>query len=169
MNLPVGAKAPDFELVAPDGRLLRLQEALSGGPVVLVFYRSGCPASQLTMPCLEKIYVASGKRSVARLVAVSQDDPGETRDYIAAAGLTFDVFVDEHPYNVSSAYELEYLPAIFVIDTAGDIRFSDWGFSKAALTEVSSVMSSGSGHPSTSLFSPNDGLPPFRHGCRARN
>lgn len=39
-GLPVGAKAPDFELMGSDGQRHSLNELIAGGPLALVFFRS---------------------------------------------------------------------------------------------------------------------------------
>jgi hypothetical protein len=35
----IGGTAPDFELTSADGKVVRLKERLSSGPLVLCFYR----------------------------------------------------------------------------------------------------------------------------------
>lgn len=39
-GLPVGSKAPDFQLLDQSGKSHTLQEFLDAGPVAVVFYRS---------------------------------------------------------------------------------------------------------------------------------
>lgn len=44
LGLKAGAKAPDFQLKAPDGSTVKLSETLKKGPVALLFYRGEwCP------------------------------------------------------------------------------------------------------------------------------
>ena len=127
-----------------------MSSAVSQGPVVLVFYKASCPTCQLTFPYLQRIY----QESHPRLLAVSQDEPDDTREFISRFGLTFEVVVDEHPYAVSAEYGLQYVPSIFIIGTDGVIQLSDYGFSKATLSRIAG----------REIFSPNDGIPATRPG-----
>ena len=153
-QLPIGAKAPDFELKDADGRSYRLSEALRRGPVVLVFYKSSCPTCQFTFPYLERIFSQAPEKAPWTLWAISEDDPDETRAFIKEKGLTFDVPIDEHPYPVSAAYGLEFVPAIFIIQPDGAISLSDFGFTKASLNQIAGF----------EFLTANDGLPASRPG-----
>ncbi len=48
--LTAGAKAPDFELKAMDGKRFVLREELARGPVVLAFFKVSCPVCQYAFP-----------------------------------------------------------------------------------------------------------------------
>ena len=155
-QLPVGAIAPPFELQTLAGRPFQLDDAVRGGPVVLAFFKISCPTCQFAFPYLERIHAA---RSAAtpRIVAVSQDEVPETRGFMEKFGLHFEVVIDDHPYPVSSAFGIEYVPGIFTIGGGRSILMSDYGFSKATLNELAR----GTG---VELFSPNDGIPATRPG-----
>jgi peroxiredoxin len=168
-QLPAGARAPDFELSTPEGISRSLRQRLAGGSVVLVFYKSACPTCEFTLPYLERIHAASGAGQQSGLLGVSQDDATDTRRFIRDLGLTFEIVIDEYPYDVSSAYGLEFVPAMFIIEPDGVVRFSEAGFSKDALNEAARVLAGAAGQPEVRLFTPDDGLPSFRPGCRARN
>jgi len=152
-QLPVGVKAPDFELETLDGRRFRLAEKLAGGPLVLAFFKSSCPTSQLAFPFLQKIHSEGPGR--LRMTGVSQDEPDETREFVERYGITFDTLIDPHPYETSRAYGLEFVPAIFSVGPDGLIRLSDFGFSKVTLSELAAPLQ---------LFRADDGLPATRPG-----
>src|SRR5207248_639252 len=122
-QLAVGQPAPDFSLQTLDGQVLQLQKARATSPVVLAFYKAGCPTCQLTFPFLQRIQNAT-------IWGISQDDAEETRAFIEQFGIGFPVLIDPHPYDVSAAYGLEFVPGIFVVGMDGIIRVSDYGFSK---------------------------------------
>ncbi len=149
-QLEVGSSAPDFGLRNLEGRLFQLSEVLKEGPVVLVFYRASCPTSQFTLPFFQRIHTEAR----VRLIVISQDDAMETREFREHFGFTFDVVVDEHPHDVSAAYNLEYVPTIFVVGSDGKIQLTDYGFSKATLNTIA-------GHD---IFSADDGIPSLRPG-----
>jgi peroxiredoxin len=135
-QLSTGVSAPDFELPDIYGRPHRLAEALTRGPVALVFYKSACPTCQFTFPYLQKIFSKRGESRGWTLWGVSEDDPEETRQFMQDHGITFDVLLDEYPYGVSAAYGLEFVPALFVIQPDGKISTSDYGFTKAGLNQI---------------------------------
>src|SRR5215471_3712244 len=154
-QLPVGEAAPDFSLATVNGEGFRLSEAVAGGPVVVAFYKASCPTCQLTFPFLQRIYAQSRNDPRFRIIGISQDDIEETKAFIQQEGIGFEVLIDEHPYAVSSAYGVEFVPTIFIVGENGKIELSDYGFSKATLSEI--------GKP-VEVFSPNDGLPATRPG-----
>ena len=147
-QLPLGASAPDFTLQSLAGRTFHLHDELKRGEIVLVFYKGSCPTCQLTFPYLQRI-------QNKRIWVISQDEPDETKAFVEQLGITFDMLIDPHPYNVSSAYNVEFVPTIFVVGQDGKIGMSDYGFSKATLSEIAKPLQ---------LFSPNDGLPATRPG-----
>lgn len=153
-QLPIGTKAPDFELKDADGRPYRLSNALARGPVALVFYKSECPTCQFTFPYIQKIFVKGGRTAGWTLWGISEDDARETRRFAKEYGITFDILIDEYPYDVSSAYGLEFVPGIFLIKPDGTISVSEFGFTKAGLNQVAGF----------EFFTPKDGLPATRPG-----
>src|SRR5258708_5139585 len=120
-QLRIGVQAPDFELNAADGRSYRLADALARGPVALVFYKSSCPTCQFTFPYIQKIFSQAGNSAGWTLWGISEDDAQETRAFAQQYGITFNLLIDEHPYAVSSAYGLEFVPGIFLIQGDGTI------------------------------------------------
>ena len=153
-QISIGSQAPDFELNDIDGKTHRLSDALALGPVALIFYKGECPTCQFTFPYIQRIFSRVGKTVGWTLWAVSEDDPDETRHFKKQYGLGFDLLVDEYPYQVSAAYGLQNVPAIFLIQPDGKITVSDHGFTKAALNQIAGF----------EFFTPNDGLPAARPG-----
>ena len=156
-QLSSGLAAPDFELPDTTGKVHRLSEGLKSGPLALVFYKSACPTCQLTLPFVQQIEKEFGGNS--RIWGISQDDVKESVDFARHFGLGFRILLDDHPYPVSSAYGLEYVPTIFIVNPDGKIELSDVGFSKDALEEVAQLAD-----PSMQLFAPDDKLPSRRPG-----
>ena len=136
------------------GRSHRLTEALKEGTVVLAFYKVDCPTSQFTFPFIQQIVSDGGKNKSWTIWGISQDDAAETRRFAERYGITFDLLIDDHPYAVSSAYRLQFVPAIFIVQPGGTIVLSDFGFTKTSLNQIAGF----------ERFPPNDGLPAFRPG-----
>ena len=73
-GLEVGAKAPQINATDIEGNKFNLEESLSSGPVVLVFYRGGwCPYCSLQLRKLELEVLPKVKRAGGKLVAISVD------------------------------------------------------------------------------------------------
>jgi peroxiredoxin len=153
-QLAIGTEAPDFELNGANGQSYRLADALARGPVALVFYKSECPTCQFTFPYIQKIFAHAGKTAGLTLWGISEDDSDETRRFAQRYGITFDLLIDEHPYAVSAAYGLQFVPGIFLIGAGGKIKVSEFGFTKAGLNQIAGF----------DFFKPNDGLPAARPG-----
>jgi peroxiredoxin len=169
-QLPIGIRAPDFELYGVDGQSYRLADALDESPVVLAFYKSSCPTSQFTLPYLQKIYAhgVSAQKSNndmgLKIWGVSQDDEVETLAFAERYGIGFDLIIDEHPYSVSAAYGLEFVPGIFVVEPDGTISMSYSGFHKSALNKIAGMSALSSGCSPLQLFERNDRIPDIRPG-----
>ena len=153
-QLAIGTQAPDFELAGANGGSYRLADALARGPVALVFYKSECPTCQFTFPYIQKIFAQAGNTPGLTLWGISEDDSEETRSFAKQYGVTFDLLIDEHPYPVSAAYGLQFVPGIFLINPDGTIKVSEFGFTKFGLNQIAGF----------DFFKPNDGLPATRPG-----
>ena len=145
---------PDFELRDMNGVPHRLSTALSRGPVILVFFKVSCPTCQFTLPHVQRIFASAGKDWQAQLWAISQDDPEDTRRFAREYGISFEMLIDEYPYDVSNAYKIVSVPTMFIIEPDGKISMSDHGFSKSSLNQIAGY----------EMFTPNDGLPASRPG-----
>ena len=163
-HLEEGSSAPDFELRTHQGALLKLSEAIRLGPIALAFYKSSCPTSQLTLPFIQNIFSGLSANATPRIWGISQDDPEETRQFIAAHGLEFPVAIDEHPFPVSASYQLHFVPTLFLIDRDRRIRLADFGFSKPGLNAIAKALAESLGCMPPSVFSDGDGLPERRPG-----
>ncbi len=153
-QLAAGVQASDFELTDIDGVPHRQRTALSDSRVVLVFFKVSCPTCQFTLPHLQRIYANARKEWNTQLWAISQDDAEETRRFARHYGVTFDMLIDEYPYDISNAYGIVSVPTLFAIEQNGKISMSDNGFSKASLNCIAGF----------EVFTPNDGLPATRPG-----
>jgi len=162
--LPVGTKAPDFELRAMDGKRFVLRDELAHGPLVLAFFKVSCPTCQYAFPFLERLERAYGHQGV-RIIGVSQNDPKETAAFTKEFGITFPVLLDDtHKYPVSNAYGLTNVPTIFWIAADGEIELSSVGWLKADFSEINRKMAEfGKTAPAT-LFQPGEDVRDFRAG-----
>jgi peroxiredoxin len=162
--LTTGTKAPQFELKAMNGRTFVLRDELAQGPVVLAFFKVGCPTCQYTFPFLERLERAYGHQGV-RIVGVSQNDPKKTADFTKEFGVTFPVLLDDRDsYPVSNAYGLTNVPSIFWIAQDGSIKISSVGWLKADFEEIGRKMAEARNIPVASVFKPGEDVRDFRAG-----
>jgi len=162
--LTAGAKAPEFELKAMDGKRFVLREELARGPVVLAFFKVSCPTCQYAFPFLERLERAYGHTGV-RIIGVSQNNPKETAAFIKEFGLTFPVLLDDtDKYPVSNAYGLTNVPTVFWIAQDGDIDISSVGWLKADFEEVSRKMAESLHTAPAVMFKPGEDVRDFRAG-----
>lgn len=143
--LAAGMKAPDFELAGEDRKPVRLSALLSGGPVLVAFFKVSCPVCQYTFPFLERLAGA------AAVLGISQDKAAATADFRRAFGITFPIVFDAAPaYSVSNAFGITSVPSLFLVGEDGTVAVSGSGFSRADLETIGSGL----------------GTPPFREGER---
>jgi peroxiredoxin len=147
-----GSRAPGFSSLTVEGKRFDLHEALATGPVVLTFFRGAwCPYCDLTLRAYQEV-LASVQSLRATLVAVSPQSIEQTLAQIQKSALAFPVIADADNaiarsyglvYRVSSAMEsllrgfgVELpivnavdswelpVPATYVIDTSGTVRYA---------------------------------------------
>jgi peroxiredoxin len=145
--LEPGAVAPDFAIGS-----FSLAAELQNGPVLLVLFKVSCPTCQFTLPFLERLYTRG-----LRVFGISQDDAAATREFTDYFGITFPVLRDGPDYPVSNAYGIEYVPSMFLVETAGRVAWSLNGFHKAELEKLGELAG---GSP----FREADRIPAMRPG-----
>ena len=162
--LTVGTKAPEFELKALDGKRFVLRDELSRGPVVLAFFKVGCPTCQYAFPFLDRLERTYGNKGV-QIVGVSQNDPKQTAAFTKEFGVTFPVLLDDtDKYPVSNAYGLTNVPSIFWIAQDGEIEVSSVGWVKADFEEISRRMAEAGRTAPAGVFKPGEDVRDFRAG-----
>lgn len=147
-----GQQAPRFELPDAQGVIVRLEELLAQGPVVLIFFRGvWCPFCNLTLRAYQERLPAFSARG-ARLIAVSPQSGDKLQRTAERNRIHFPLLSDEgclvaeryglsyavdselaglyqkvgHPlpdYNASHDWLLP-LPACYLLDAGGTVRLS---------------------------------------------
>jgi len=161
-HITSGHLAPNFSLKSLDGKEVSLGEALARGPIVLSFFKVSCPVCQFTYPFLERLYRRYGRD--AAFLAVSQDNPSASSDFVKNYGVTFPVLVDDTGYTVSNAYGLTMVPTVFLIDPDAKVRVSSMGFVKADLESIAHVLADRRQLARAPVFLPNESVPDAKPG-----
>lgn len=162
--LAAGAKAPEFALQATDGEKFSLQDAITNGPVVLVFFKVSCPTCQYALPFYERLHKAYGRNGVT-LVGVSQNNSKDTAAFAKEFGTTFPVLLDEMgDYPASNAYGLTNVPSIFWVAQDGEIEVSSVGWVKADFESINRKMAEAGKVSPGVVFRPGEEVRDFRAG-----
>lgn len=93
-TLDVGDRAPDFALPDVHGKVVELQALLSGGPVILNFFRGGwCPFCSMELRAYQNV-IERIEEIGASLVAISPETPEQLREAAVENELSFAVLSD---------------------------------------------------------------------------
>lgn len=93
--VPVGERAPDFELPDARGETVSLSGLLEAGPVIVMFYRgSWCPYCNLQLRAMQE-RLADIHALGAQLVAISPQVPDESLSQVERDALEFVVLSDQ--------------------------------------------------------------------------
>lgn len=133
--LEPGTPAPDIMLVTdeyPDG--LRLS-SMRGGYVLLEFWASWCPDCRRETQAMKDIYATFAPLGLT-LVGISFDeDEDEWRTYIAGNGLDWMQHREMVAWSesaVSAAYNIRWIPTLYLVDPQGNVRFATVNVSEMA-------------------------------------
>jgi peroxiredoxin len=163
-TLTVGTQAPQFELSAMDGSKFSLQDALSRGPVLAVFFKISCPTCQYALPYFERIYKTYGEEKLS-IVGISQNDKKDTADFMKKYGVTFPVLLDDtNTFPASNAYGLTNVPTAFWISADGEIEISSIGWARKDFEEIARKAASITVQAPKPLFQPAEQIADFRAG-----
>ncbi|MEA3195238.1 MAG: hypothetical protein QOD26_3571 [Betaproteobacteria bacterium] len=120
-----GAATPELELNALDGKPQRLADYR--GRVVLVnFWATWCAPCLEEMPSIEKLRRSLDERTFAVLAVNVGEGPRVAGDFAGKMGLGFNFLLDRD-MKTSKAWGARVLPATFIVDPQGKVRYSYYG------------------------------------------
>jgi peroxiredoxin len=139
-TLPIGSKAPDFNLKGVDGKIYTLQSFAKAKILAIVFTCNHCPTAQAyeeRLKMLVKDYAAKG----VQIIAISPNDPTSVRlDELGYSefGDTYEEMklrAKEHAFNfpylfdgateiASKKYGPQATPHVFIFDAKRMLRYS---------------------------------------------
>ncbi len=155
--LEAGQRAPEFSLPALDGSTRTSSEILAAGPVLLALFKVSCPVCQYALPFLERLHQAAD--GLLQFFAVSQDDARATRGFLDEFGIRFPALLDEEAkgYALSNAFNISYVPSLFLVEADGTISWATHGFSRAELERLGKRVGA-------SPFLPGEKVPDWKAG-----
>ncbi len=127
-GLRVGSLAPDFVLPSLNGNMVRLSELRGQKAVFINFWATWCPPCRLEMPTMENAYQEYQARGLEILAISIDTGPKDViRNFMQEYGLTFPILLDPEG-EVMHLYRIFSIPASFLIDKAGIIRYKELGY-----------------------------------------
>jgi len=157
MALKRSQRAPRFTLKDTEGAGWSVP---AEGHTLLVFYKISCPTCQLTLPFVEKMYRAYG--SAVSFFGVAQDPAGEVSPFARRYELSFTQLVDPSPYEVSSRYEVQVVPTIYLTE-GEEILHVEESFLRSGLESLNAELARIAGTDPVPLFE-GVSVPPFKPG-----
>ena len=124
----VGHPAPDLTLPALTGEAVRLSAFRGQKAVLINFWATWCAPCRLEMPTMEKAYQRYKNKGLEILaVSVDAGPKNLVKNFMEELGLTFPALLDPD-MKVFQLYRLFAIPASFLIDKQGIIRFKELGY-----------------------------------------
>jgi thiol-disulfide isomerase/thioredoxin len=113
--------APDFNVKDISGQTVKLSE-LKGKVVLLDFWATWCPPCRVEIPNLLEIYrLFKNKNFILISISLDRDIP-LARQFVKEKEMNWIHIIDSESSNrIASLYEVEYIPATFIIDGKGKI------------------------------------------------
>lgn len=116
LGLKVGEAAPVFKALDADSNLFILEDALTEGPVVLIFYRGfWCPVCNKHLGSIQdslKMIEETG----AKVIAISPEKPIYLDEMAEKTGAEFTLLYDEG-YRIAKAYNVNFTPSAIKLIT----------------------------------------------------
>lgn len=136
-NLSVGTKAPDFTLKTLDGKTFKLLDSFKapGNVVLLDIWATWCPPCKAEVPYLVNLQKKYKDKKVI-IVGVAVDErKSDVEAFAKKNNINYTVCHDEVGKAVGSKYKVRGIPATYIIDKKGVIRYVHSGFGGASDAE----------------------------------
>ena len=138
----VGLPAPGFTTTTTTGKPLSLQ-SLRGKVVLVDYWATWCGPCKMAMPTLEALHRRFAPQGLA-VVGISVDDPSTVSLVPVVArrlGVTYTLSASPDDNNrAQAAYGVQGIPAQFLIDKKGVLRWNQEGFSYGEKQELSALI-----------------------------
>jgi len=133
-DLTAGTKAPDFTLPTLSGKSFTLSNCFKNPPqvVVLDLWATWCPPCRSEIPHLVKLQNKFKGKNVT-IVGVALDaDKSVVEDFAKQQRINYTIALDPQGAKLGALYKIRGIPATYIIDKKGVIRYVHSGFPRDA-------------------------------------
>jgi thiol-disulfide isomerase/thioredoxin len=123
----VSTPTPNIEVHTADGATVRLSD-YKGKVVLIDFWASWCPPCKTSFPALDALYRAYQEKGLEVLAVNVDERPKDAATFLAAHPHRLTVLYDAKGVS-PLAFGVKGMPSSFLIDRAGNIRFTHMGYS----------------------------------------
>ena len=139
-----GKPAPAVTLPLLDGDKSVALHQQNGHVVMLDFWATWCGPCKASMPAVQRVWRDYQARGVD-LIAVNTDRASDNRDpsireFLITNNLQLTVAIDDGKSSAQTAYNVEGLPTLVVLDKSGKVALTHVGFSAAMERELSATL-----------------------------
>lgn len=133
------------------------------GETLYAVFKTTCPTCALTWPFLERIRAAAEGGGLS-VLAVSQDDPAEAREFADRLGTRIPTAFDLEPWPGSEALGVETVPTFFRVGPDGTIVETAVGFDRARMEGFAREAAELAGRAPSTLWRPGESVPAVKPG-----
>ena len=121
MELLVGDRLPDFEVVMNDGSVVD-DEILSEGVSVVMFFHTSCPDCQQALPRMQQIYDEYISKGVYFAFISREESAVDIESYFNEKGLKLP-YSAQNDRKVYEKFAQTRIPRIYICEKGGIIRY----------------------------------------------
>ena len=118
----IGMMAPTIDSTTINNQPFSLQQ-FKGKPAIVHFWATWCPVCKLEQGMIEN--AASDLPIIT--VAMQSGSPDEVINYLEQQGVAYPVVNDPEGW-LSSQYKVKAVPASYILDSEGQVRFATHGY-----------------------------------------
>jgi len=152
----------DFSLPDISGEMFNLSDFKGKTAILMVFFKTGCPTCNYTLPHLNRLYSRYGDNGV-KFIAISQDNREKTSEYLKTNDINLTVLIDDSPYTVSRKIDFKVVPTILLYGQEGNLIQRFMGFQKEELEKLNYILA-GLSKSTKPLFEPEDDIVSVKPG-----
>lgn len=138
-SLAVGEAPPDSLGVTPKGEEIRISDR-RGKVVVVAFWASWCGYCRKQLPVLEAIQQAAGRERLEVVLVNFKEPPQTYREIVRKLKRATLTLTHDRDGTISDAYTVDSVPRLFMIDKAGRVGWTHYGYSEESLPKIGAAV-----------------------------
>ena len=129
-NLSAKTKAPNFTLPKLDGKSFTLKDCFKqpGKVVMLDIWATWCPPCRAEIPYIIKLQKKYGAKNVMIVGVAIDEDKADVKSFVKQQKVNYTICHDPKGNKIGKSYDVQSIPATYIIDKKGVIRYVHGGF-----------------------------------------